>query len=173
MLGLDYNRDGLRPLPVLRVRYADPDSTWLYLDPQLGTLTKQDRGGRWNRWLYHGLHNLDFPFLYYRRPLWDITLIVLSIGGVVLSATTLVPSWHRLVRHARRAGKAATSRSCVRWRTSQYQRRAQRAEVPCESEARRVCSGRHRSPTSLTPAPEEFMLLRSPEIEREGNKQTS
>lgn len=101
-----YNRDGLRPLPVLRVRYSDPDSTWLYLDPQLGTLTKQDRGGRWNRWLYHGLHNLDFPFLYYRRPLWDIALIVLSIGGVVLSATTLVPSWHRLVRHARRARKA-------------------------------------------------------------------
>ena len=91
---------------MLRVRYADPDSTWLYLDPQLGTLTKQDRGGRWNRWLYHGLHNLDFPFMYYRRPLWDIALIVLSIGGVVLSATTLVPSWHRLVRHARRARKA-------------------------------------------------------------------
>ena len=44
--------------------------------------------------------------MYYRRPLWDIALIVLSIGGVVLSATTLVPSWHRLVRHARRVRNA-------------------------------------------------------------------
>jgi hypothetical protein len=97
-----YNQDGNRPLPVLRVRYADEASTWLYLDPNLGTMTRQDRGGRWNRWLYHGLHNLDFPFLYYRRPLWDIVLIVLSMGGLALSATTLLPSWRRLVRHARR-----------------------------------------------------------------------
>jgi hypothetical protein len=33
-------------------------------------------------------------------------LIVLSAGGLVLSATTLVPSWRRLARHARRARKA-------------------------------------------------------------------
>lgn len=65
-------------------------------------MTKQDVGGRWNRWLYHGLHSLDCPFLYNRRPLWDIVLIVLSAGGLVLSATTLVPSWRRPARHARR-----------------------------------------------------------------------
>jgi hypothetical protein len=96
-----YDQDGVRPLPVLRVRYADADATWLYLDPALGTLTKMDRGGRWNRWLYHGLHNLDFPFWYYRRPLWDIVMIGLSLGGLVLSASTLVPSC-RLARHAGR-----------------------------------------------------------------------
>jgi hypothetical protein len=100
-----YNQNGARPLPVLRIRYADADSTWLYLDPQLGTMLKQDRGARWNRWLYHGLHNLDFPFLYYRRPLWDVVMIALSIGGGVLSATTLVPTWRRLARHARRAAR--------------------------------------------------------------------
>jgi hypothetical protein len=105
-----YNQDGNRPLPVLRVRYADEASTWLYLDPNLGTMTKQDRGGRWKRWLYHGLHNLDFPFLYYKRPLWDIVLIGLSIGGLALSATTLLPSWRRLVRHARRMRNAIAVR---------------------------------------------------------------
>jgi PepSY-associated TM region len=98
-----YDKDGNKPLPVLRVRYADADSTWLYLDPHLGTMTKQDRGARWNRWLYHGLHNLDFPFLYYTRPLWDIVVIVLSLGGLALSATTLVPSYRRLARHVRHA----------------------------------------------------------------------
>jgi hypothetical protein len=97
-----YDQDGVRPLPVLRVRYSDADATWLYLDPALGTLTKMDRGGRWNRWLYHGLHNLDFPFWYYRRPLWDIVMIGLSLGGLVLSASTLVPSFRRLARHAGR-----------------------------------------------------------------------
>ena len=70
---------------------------------------RQDRGGRWNRWLYHGLHNLDFPFLYYRRPLWDVVMIGLSIGGLALSATTLVPSWRRLVRHWRRLRSAVAA----------------------------------------------------------------
>jgi hypothetical protein len=71
-------------------------------------------GGRWNRWLYHGLHSLDFPFLYNRRPLWDIVLIVLSAGGLVLSATTLVPSWRRLARHARRVGAVRVPQRGVR-----------------------------------------------------------
>jgi hypothetical protein len=27
----------------------------------------QERASRWNRWLYHGFHSLDFPSLYYKR----------------------------------------------------------------------------------------------------------
>src|SRR4029079_13514567 len=100
-----YNQDGLRSLPVLLVRYADAQSTWLYIDPQHGTMMRQDKMMRWNRWVYHGFHSLDFPFLYYRRPLWDIVVILFSVGGIALSVTTLVPSWRRLVRHAKRVGK--------------------------------------------------------------------
>ena len=99
-----YNRFNARPLPVLRVKYDDPLRTWLYLDPQSGLILQRlEPRSRLNRWLYNGLHSLDFPFLY-RRPLWDIVVIVLSIGGTVLSATTLVAAWHRLKRHARRPG---------------------------------------------------------------------
>ena len=98
-----YDRDRLLPLPVLRVRYDDPARTWLYLDPRRGViLHREERLSRVNRWLFHGLHSLDFPFLYYRRPLWDVVVIVLSLGGIVLSATTMVPAWRRLRRHARR-----------------------------------------------------------------------
>ena len=82
---------------MLRVRYADPQQTWLYFDPKHGTIArKEERLTRLNRWLYHGFHSLDFPFLYYKRPLWDIVVIVLSIGGIVLSATTLSASWRRV-----------------------------------------------------------------------------
>ena len=57
-------------------------ATWLYFDPRHGTIArKEERLTRLNRWLYHGFHSFDFPFLYYRRPLWDIVVIVLSIGG--------------------------------------------------------------------------------------------
>ena len=107
-----YDRDGRRPLPVLRVRYSDSVQTWLYLDPQHGGIVhKEERLSRANRWLYHGLHSFDFPFLYYRRPLWDVVVIVFCLGGILLSATTMVPAWQRLRLHARHLMRAGgTSR---------------------------------------------------------------
>jgi hypothetical protein len=99
--GYYYDPGGTRPLPVLRVRYSDPQETWLYLDPSRGgVVLRSEKITRLRRWLYQGLHSLDFPFLYYKRPLWDVVVIVLSIGGLVLSATTMTPAWHRLKRHA-------------------------------------------------------------------------
>lgn len=96
-----YDRTGDLSLPVLRVRYTDPQRTWLYFDPRHGVIArKEERLTRLNRWLYHGLHSLDFPFLYYRRPMWDVVVIVLSLGGIVLSITTISASWRRLKRHA-------------------------------------------------------------------------
>jgi len=100
--GYYYNPSGTRSLPVLRVRYADPQETWLYVDPATGSIAQRsEKITRLRRWLYQGLHSLDFPFLYFRRPLWDIVVIVLSVGGLVLSATTVTPAWRRLKRHVR------------------------------------------------------------------------
>ncbi len=121
-----YDRTGALPLPVLRTRYADAQQTWLYLDPGRGVVVrKTERLSRLERWLYHGLHSLDFPFLYDRRPLWDLVLIVLSLGGLVSTVTVLQPSWHRLRQHARkwragvtrtRAGIAGNARDAERAR---------------------------------------------------------
>lgn len=102
-----YDRDRRLSLPVLRVRYGDQQHTWLYFDPKHGVIArKEERLSRLNRWLYHGFHSLDFPFLYYRRPLWDVVVIGLSLGGILLSATTLTASWRRL-----RRGVTSASRS--------------------------------------------------------------
>jgi hypothetical protein len=101
-----YDRARELPLPVYRVEYADAPATWLYVDPGRGViLRKEERLTRLNRWLYHGLHSLDFPFLYYRRPLWDVVVIGLSAGGLALTLTTIAPVWRRLRRHARRLSK--------------------------------------------------------------------
>jgi len=98
-----YDRRRGAPLPVLRVRFSDPSRTWLYLDPQRGAIVrKEERLSRLNRWLYHGLHSLDFAGLYDRRPLWDAVVIVLSVGGIASAVTSTVPAWRRLRRHARR-----------------------------------------------------------------------
>jgi hypothetical protein len=100
-----YDRDGELGLPVVRIRYRDAPRTWLYLDPRRGVLVRKEESlSRLNRWLYHGLHSFDFPFLYYRRPLWDAVVIALSLGGLISAVTALFPAWRRLRRHVRRAG---------------------------------------------------------------------
>jgi hypothetical protein len=98
--GYYYDRGRELPLPVLRIRSADRVETWLYVDPARGiVLRKEERLTRLNRWLYHGLHSLDFPFLYNRRPLWDIVVVALSIGGLLLTVAAVSPAWRRLRRH--------------------------------------------------------------------------
>jgi hypothetical protein len=92
----------VRTLPVLRVRFDDPDQTWLYMSPSHGQMAKADKGARIARWSLHGLHALDFAFLYQHRPLWDIVVWPLLIGATVLSSTTLLPMFRRLKRHALR-----------------------------------------------------------------------
>jgi hypothetical protein len=93
-----YGRDAL-PLPVLRVKFDDRESTWVYIDPSMSRVTAQvTRRARVQRWLYHGLHSLDFPWLYDRRPLWDIVVVTLCLGGVGLSAIGLVLAGKRIAR---------------------------------------------------------------------------
>jgi hypothetical protein len=57
-------------------------------------------GGRWNRWLYHGLHSFDLPWLYQYRPAWDVAVLFLMLGGTGLCVTSVVIAWRRLRRKA-------------------------------------------------------------------------
>jgi hypothetical protein len=102
--------DSPRPLPVLRVTSKD-DGTWLYLDPRSGSIVQVlRRPDRVDRWLYHGLHSLDPIWLRTRRPLWDAVVIVLSVGGLALAATSAVPGWRRLRRAVRPRPGSPTAR---------------------------------------------------------------
>lgn len=96
-------RDRRPPLPVLRVRFGDPDATWFYIDPATSQIvTRYTRRERVQRWIYNGFHSLDFSFWYYSRPLWDIGVIALSLGGAALSVIGVVIGFRRLKRGAKR-----------------------------------------------------------------------
>lgn len=74
------------PLPVLRIDFKDEMSSSIYVDLNTGELVHQtNRLGRVERWLYKGLHSLDFGPWYAKRPLWDIVVIILLTGGLLLS----------------------------------------------------------------------------------------
>jgi hypothetical protein len=105
-----YSRDHLAPLPVLRIKLDDPDKTWLYVDPQVSQVVGRiNRLNRLERWLYNGLHSLDFSFLYYNRPLWDAVVIVLSLGGAIVSGIGLIMGIRRVVRGLRSTVQSAFS----------------------------------------------------------------
>jgi len=104
-----YSQGRQSPLPVLRVKFGDPAQTWVYIDPAMSqVLAEIHKLNRVERWLYNGLHNLDFPFLYNRRPLWDIVMITLSLGGLGLSAIGLLLGIRRVRRGTKRLVQSAT-----------------------------------------------------------------
>jgi hypothetical protein len=111
-----YSRDGLAPLPVVRVKLDDPDRTWLYIDPRMSQLVgRVHRLDRAERWLYNGLHSLDFSFWYYRRPLWDVGMILLSLGGLTTSAIGLYLGFKRAIRGVRGTVTPSTQPDPVFW----------------------------------------------------------
>ena len=86
-----------RPLPVMRVRFDDPAATWFHIDLTTGELINQlTQKGRAKRWLFNGLHSLDFNFLISNRPAWDLLIIALISTGFLFSCTAIIVAWRRL-----------------------------------------------------------------------------
>jgi hypothetical protein len=97
---LDRRRE--RPLPVILARLNDDGETRYYIDPKTARVVGQYNTRNWmSRWAYHGLHSLDFPWLYNYRPLWDIVVITFMVGGTALCVTSLVLAWRVLGRRLR------------------------------------------------------------------------
>ena len=94
---LDRRREA--PLPVVYAELRDPLRTRYYIDPKTARVVGSYNARNWiSRWLYHGLHSLDFPWLYNYRPLWDIVVITLMLGGTAICVTSLVLAWRVLER---------------------------------------------------------------------------
>jgi hypothetical protein len=97
-----------RPLPAILIRLNDAEHTRYYIDPRTARVAGTYSARSWvTRWLYHGLHSLDFPWLYDHRPAWDITVITFMPGGTALSVTSLMLAWGVVGRKLTGAAVAA------------------------------------------------------------------
>jgi uncharacterized iron-regulated membrane protein len=97
-----------RPLPAYRVTFDDPEATWFYVDWSTGAVVlRYTTATRVQRWLYNGLHSLDFAALLRRGVVWDVVVIVLSLCGFVFAATSVVVGWRRVARTRRLAALTA------------------------------------------------------------------
>jgi hypothetical protein len=87
------DRTRQRPLPVLHVQLNDEAHSQYYIDPKTAQVVGSYRASTesWvNRWLYHGLHSINFPWLYNYRPAWDIVVLTLLLGGTALCVTSVI-----------------------------------------------------------------------------------
>jgi hypothetical protein len=93
------DRHHRHPLPVIFVKLSDAEHSTFYIDLKTARIVQSyNSHARWNRWLYHGLHSMDFPWLYSHRPIWDIVVLILLTGGGALCVTSLVLAWRVLRR---------------------------------------------------------------------------
>ncbi|MFT5133300.1 MAG: putative iron-regulated membrane protein [Gammaproteobacteria bacterium] len=87
------------PMSTIRVKLDDPAETWVHVDAASGEIASvMDRSRRLYRWLYNGLHSLDFPGLTEHRPLWDIIILSLLTLGFIFSSTGAYLGIRRLKR---------------------------------------------------------------------------
>lgn len=98
-----------KPLPVLRVVFADAAATWVHIDPHTGSVVgRTDYLRRASRWWFAMLHSWDWLTLLEHRPLWDGLMLVLSAGGLALSGTGVLIGGRRLaLKYAARVPKHA------------------------------------------------------------------
>jgi hypothetical protein len=99
-----------RRLPMLRVRFDDPASTWLHLDPYSGTVIEQlDQRRRAVRWVFKLLHSWDWLPLLQRPLLRDGLLLAFSAGALVISLSGVLLGWRRLRRRRQRPGRSGAA----------------------------------------------------------------
>lgn len=80
--------------PVHRVKCRD---LWFDIDGASGSLLQRlDSSRRAYRWLYNGLHTLDFPILLAHPRLRDVLIVGLCALGLLFSVTGIVIGWRRL-----------------------------------------------------------------------------
>lgn len=95
------SREGKLPLPAYYFEFDDAERTMHYVDAKTGKLVESFvTKSRWNRWLYHGLHSFDLPWLYANRPSWDVAVLLPMLGGCALCVTSVWIAWVRLKRKA-------------------------------------------------------------------------
>jgi len=96
---LDKNHQ--RPLPVLYVQLKDDAHSRLYIDPRTARVAgsySSTKQAFVTRWLYHGLHSVNFPLLYNHRPAWDVVVLTLMLGGTGLCVTSVMIGFQLLRR---------------------------------------------------------------------------
>ena len=99
-----------KPLPILRIQFSDPANSWVHIDPRTGAIESvMDKHQRAGRWWFELLHSWDLPVMLRAETTRNVLLIVLSLGGLLASATGVLIGYRR-IRSTLASRKAARIR---------------------------------------------------------------
>lgn len=88
-----YGRREGAAFPVVKIMFNDYDKTWMYINPTTSKAVYTfNRTKRIRRYLYNGLHSLDFKCLAKHDRLRQILLVIFCLAGVVISYSGFVLS---------------------------------------------------------------------------------
>lgn len=100
------------PFPALRITAEGENAAYFYASPVSGRLMRfADSEARWQRWLFNGLHSLDFTQAFRWRPFWDFLMVVLLLGATGVCATGTWLGVKRLLGQSRGQGFLVNLRS--------------------------------------------------------------
>lgn len=92
-------RHSIKRLPVIRAEFDDPKKMQYYISPFDGSIAMRlEPLSRMERWLFGGLHSFNIPGLWNNRPLWDIVVAGLCLGGIALTVSSVKIAWDWFVR---------------------------------------------------------------------------
>jgi len=94
-------RHSIKRLPVIRARFDDPREMRYYISPFDGSIAMRlEPLSRLERWVFGGLHSFNIPGLWNNRPLWDLVVAGLCLGGIALTISSVKIAWDWFVRKA-------------------------------------------------------------------------
>ena len=92
-----YSNSNSIPLPVYRAKFTDTESTWYHINAANGEiLNRLTSRNRLERWMFKGMHSLDFQFLNKHATLNDLVLVFFSLAGLIFSLSAVIIGWRRL-----------------------------------------------------------------------------
>ena len=90
-------------LPIYRISAQDKESSRIYISPTTGETRYYSLNGRVKKWLYPFCHNLRIGFFAEHPALRIICMLVLVLGGLVVSVSGVVLGFRYFSRVIRRA----------------------------------------------------------------------
>ncbi|MCT4600937.1 MAG: PepSY domain-containing protein [Marinifilaceae bacterium] len=88
-----YGRRPSAQLPFLRIEFNDENETFMYIGVESGKcISLNNKSKRLRRWLYKGLHTLNFKFLREHDWIRKFILLFLCVGGLFVSYTGIILS---------------------------------------------------------------------------------
>jgi hypothetical protein len=92
-------REGSLGAETLRLILDDADETWVHVDLTTGDLISvMDNSRRIYRWLFNGIHSLDFPGLANHRFTWSLLMLILMSTGLIFCITGIVLAYKKITQ---------------------------------------------------------------------------